>query len=125
MNRLLLDTHVLLWWHEDNPMLTAKGRALICNTADVYVSIVSLWEMAIKFSAGKLKFDISHSMTEALADFRLLDLSVQHIETSVHLPWRHRDPFDRMLIAQAKAEGLTIVTNDRCIAQYDVKHISC
>ncbi len=119
---LLLDTHALLWWLADAPELSTNARHLIANPDNqVHVSAVSGWEIGIKQALGKLEVD-----TEELAGavreggFEALPVSFEHGLRAGALPSHHRDPFDRMLIAQAQAEGLTIVTRDPAFSAYDV-----
>ncbi len=118
---LLLDTHAVLWWLADDPALSSEARRAIGDAAnDVRVSPVTPWEIAIKSAAGKLK--APDNLLEALKAnrFRELPISLVHAERAGNLPPWHRDPFDRMLIAQALTEGLTLVTRDRVFEQYDV-----
>lgn len=121
--RLLLDTHVLIWWDE-GARLTARARSAIETADQVYVSAVSGWEIAIKASLGRLS--PRRTVAEAVADsgFEELPLRLRHTETLLRLPALHRDPFDRMLIAQAVSDRLTIVTRDRAILAYDVESIA-
>lgn len=117
--RLLLDTHVLLWWLADAPQLGADHRALIHDGQnDVFVSAVSVAEISIKASLGKL--DAPQNVAEAIIEsgFTELDFTVAHGETLRSLPWHHRDPFDRMLVAQALVEGLTLLTLDSRVREY-------
>lgn len=119
--RLLLDTHALIWAASDAGRLSATaGAALRDPSNDVYVSAVSGWEIAIKRARGRLRFpDIDRAMLAAL---RMTELPVylRHAAQISALPDHHRDPFDRMLIAQANADGLSIVSRDRAFAAYDV-----
>ena len=117
--RLLLDTHVLIWWDE-NARLSRAAREAIESADQVYVSAVSGWEIALKASLGRLK--PVRTVAEAVADsqFEELPLRLRHTEALLKLPWHHRDPFDRMLIAQALSERLTIVTRDRAFVDYKV-----
>lgn len=117
---ILLDTHVALWWRENNPRLGAEARDAIASADIAYVSVVSAWEVAIKISAGKLR--IPDSFEKGIEDsaFSKLPLTFAHAAALVELPMHHRDPFDRMLIVQAKQEDLTIVTADRKFERYDV-----
>jgi len=121
---ILLDTRVLIWWHEKNPRLNKKMRDIIADDAnEVFVSIVTLWEIAIKLSSKKIKLTVSRKM-EALQDnFILLDLDILDVQRVMELPWIHRDPFDRMLIAQAKRENLYLMTDDAAILRYDLRKI--
>ncbi len=121
---LLLDTHILLWWLGDDPQLTKEARHAISDTDNViYVSAVSLWEIAIKSGIGKL--DLPDDFDDALAaqGFRELPIKWVHARGNRELPWIHRDPFDRMLVAQAQSEGLTLVTADRDVLAYDVPRL--
>ncbi len=119
--RLLLDTHALLWWLEDSPDLARTAYEAIANGEnDVVVSVVSPWEMAIKTALGRLR--VSGDLLSSLEKSRLviLPVSLDHALAVASLPLHHRDPFDRMLIAQAKVEGLTVVTRDPRLEPYGV-----
>jgi PIN domain nuclease of toxin-antitoxin system len=122
MRRLLLDTHVFLWWLADAPQLGDETRASIADGANpVFVSAVTGWEISIKGVLGKLDApDGLDALVEA-EGFEHLPISFFHGEQAGALPDHHKDPFDRMLIAQAQAEGLVIVTADRTIPQYGVR----
>ena len=123
--RLLLDTHTLIWHQTDNKRLSVKADRMIADPGNrVFVSMATLWEMAIKRSRGKL--EIKESPMEYLEIYltrgvELLNISPDHIMAIESLPWRHADPFDRMLIAQAQTEDLTILTVDKIFTHYDVK----
>ncbi len=122
MKRLLLDTHVLLWWLADDEKLGLTTQTIIADGRnDIFVSAASIWEISIKQSLGKLV--APEDLDSAVEDERFLKLPISlfHGQTAGALPPLHRDPFDRMLIAQAQAEGLTIVTADPIIAKYHVK----
>lgn len=124
MRRLLIDTHVLLWWLADAPALGGKARALIAAPRnEVHVSAASLWEIAIKRSLDKLKAPDGLNGIVEEEGFRALPISLFHGEQAGDLPLLHRDPFDRMLVAQAQAEGLEIITSDARIAEYGVRTI--
>lgn len=117
---LLLDTHALLWWLEDNPALSNEARAAISNEPDIFVSAASVWEIAIKESTGKLRAPrrfLDHVEREG---FQPLPISLTHAYAAGSLPRHHNDPFDRMLVAQATLEGLTVVTRDSRFARYGV-----
>lgn len=119
---LLLDTHVLLWWLADDNALTDTERTAIAHPDNVvFVSSVSAWEIAIKASMGKL--DAPENLTEELFlnQFHELPVRISHGLFAGNLPLIHRDPFDRMLIAQAILEELTLVTHDQKIRAYDVR----
>lgn len=118
---LLLDTHAVLWWLDDDPTLSDAARAEISDPENtVYLSAVAVWEMRIKQGIGKL--DLPDDFEEVLDGqaFSKLPVTVDHAHTIAGLPMIHRDPFDRMLVAQAVVEGMTIVTRDRRIAEYGV-----
>ena len=118
---LLLDTHVLLWWLDDHPALSKKAKAAIADGKNlVFVSAVIIWEIRIKQALGKLK--IPRNFRRVLDDqpFEILDITVEHAHAVGDLPAHHRDPFDRMLVAQAKVEGLTLVTRDIHLKEYKI-----
>ncbi len=123
--RLLIDTHALLWFCEGNPILSPKARAAMENdTNERFVSHASAWETAIKVSIGKLKLMTDYSVIfpgvlEANG-FVFLPPAVEHYEALITLPRHHGDPFDRLIIAQAQVEGLTIVTRDEDFPAYGV-----
>ena len=117
--RLLLDTHILLWWLADSPSLSDRARELIADPDNaVFVSAVSLWEIRLKQSQGKLQLPADFQERLAGESFESLPLLADHTRQVASLPWHHRDPFDRLLIAQAQAAGLTFVTADQIAAQY-------
>ncbi len=121
MRGYLLDTNVLIWELESHPRLEGPIRELFHSGAPCWVSIVSLWEMTIKASLGKLQpLDPMLSTRLERAGFTLLPIDWMHLGYLQTLPHHHRDPFDRLLVAQAQAERLTILTADRAILQYDV-----
>jgi PIN domain nuclease of toxin-antitoxin system len=120
--RLLLDTHVLLWWGTDDARLPDSWRPVVADPAhDVYVSSVSIAEIAIKASLGKLSAPRDLLATLDDEDFISLSLTSAHAARLRDLPWHHRDPFDRMLIAQARLEDLTLATVDPAFAAYDIR----
>ncbi len=122
MPRLLLDTHVLLWALEDSQALSVDARQSIADTRnEVFVSAASIWEMAIKRSLGKLRAPDKLADTVQEAGFAALPITLAHAEQAGMLPPHHRDPFDRMLVAQALAEGLVLVTDDALIPKYGVR----
>ena len=118
--RLLLDTHVLIGW-DQGASLTERAEAAIRQADQVYVSAVTGWEIAIKKSLGRLRTTRSVSDAVSESGFEELPVHLAHAQAVEALPWHHRDPFDRMLVAQAQHEGLTVVTRDRLLARYDVK----
>ncbi|MFD8147691.1 type II toxin-antitoxin system VapC family toxin [Streptomyces sp. NPDC059708] len=119
--RLLLDTHVVLWWLADSAELSGEIKDLLDTEPAVYVSAVSPWEIAIKQSLGKLTGP--EDLAERVRDsqFTSLPITAGHGVRAGRLPQHHRDPFDRLLVAQAQIEGLTLVTRDKWIEQYDVR----
>src|SRR5205085_2001509 len=109
--RILLDTHLILWWLANSPSLSAQARALIGAPENtVFVSAVNLWEIWLKVSAGKLRLPPDFEEKLAAESFESLPLKAAQTREVASLPWRHRDPFDRMLVAQAKVEGLMLLT---------------
>jgi PIN domain nuclease of toxin-antitoxin system len=126
--RLLLDTHTFLWWIEDAPDLSKKARQTIGNVRnECLFSLASCWELAIKVSLGKLSLasPIEKLVPDQLAanQFRLLDIGFRHVSRVAQLPFHHRDPFDRLLAAQALDERLAVVTADSSFEKYGVKRI--
>ena len=120
--RLLLDTHVLIWWDAGLPMSEEAVEA-IREADQVYVSAVTGWEIAIKASLGRLESTRSTVAAVTESGFEELPVRLSHAEAVGELPPHHRDPFDRMLVAQAKTEGLTLVTRDRALSHYRVRLI--
>ena len=118
--RLLLDTHVLIWW-DAGERLAAKAVQAIRAADQVYVSAASGWEIAIKASLGRLETERRVAEAVAESGFEELPVRLAHTEGVQELAWHHRDPFDRLLIAQARAERLTLVTRDRIFHQYEVR----
>ena len=118
---ILLDTHVLIWALEDNPTLSDEAAKAIITPANVvFVSSVSLWEISIKKQMGKLETPDNLQEEIRLHRFTPLNIAYDHAELAGKLPDIHKDPFDRMLIAQAVIEKLTLVTRDEGIARYDL-----
>jgi PIN domain nuclease of toxin-antitoxin system len=120
--RLLLDTHVLLWWLADDLKLPRVSRTIIANPDnEVLVSSVSLWEISIKAALGRIEVELD-DLEAGIArnGFRLLPIGFRHALTAGRLPAVHRDPFDRMLVAQARVEELRIVSHDRVFERYSL-----
>ena len=118
---LLLDTHILLWWLDDSRLLSQGYREAVEDTNNIIVvSAAVIWEMRIKQALGKL--EISNDFLEVVKQegFEMLSITADHAYAVGDLPPHHRDPFDRMIIAQSKLEGLTIVTQDRIFKKYDI-----
>ena len=117
--KVLLDTHLILWWLSDSPLLAAEARVLIGDPENtVFVSAVSVWEIWLKESLGKLRLPPDFEQKLAVASFESLPLTAEHARQAASLPWHHRDPFDRMLVAQAKVEKLTLLTADEIVKAY-------
>lgn len=120
--RLLLDTSTLLWWLDGDSKLGAAARAAIADPEnEVFVSAASAWKISVKRASGKLDapFDIAGALERNY--FIELPIEIAHAITAGELPQHHKDPFDRMLVAQAQTEDLTLVAGDAEIAKYDVE----
>ena len=117
--RILLDTHIYLWWLQDHPKLSMPARARILAATEVYVSSASIWEAAIKIGIGKLEADIEELVAQITQNgFLELPVSARHAMQLARLPELHRDPFDRMLVAQAMCEPLRLLSADAQVARY-------
>jgi len=125
--RVLLDTHAFLWWANDDRRLSAPARQAITDTADAFLSVASCWEIAIKVSRGRLTLPkaIGHFVPEQLGmnGFQLLQIDLDDVARVATLPFHHRDPFDRLLVAQALGEELTLVSADPVFRKYGVKRV--
>lgn len=125
--RLLLDTHVLLWHFEDSVSLSKTAKTAVNDPSNqLFISVASLWELSIKISLGKLRLEVP--IREMVAGYvktgtTILSIAEEHALATGSLPWHHRDPFDRMLVGQAQLEGLTILTFDPLVRQYDVPNV--
>ena len=118
---LLLDTHVLLWWLDANPTLSEKAKSTIADGNNlVFVSSAVIWEIRIKQALGKLEIPSNFRKVLDRQPFEMLAISAEHAHAVGDLPAHHRDPFDRMLIAQATVERLTLVTRDTIIRNYKI-----
>lgn len=117
--RLLLDTHVLIWWDE-GARLSKRAAEAIRAADQVYVSAVTGWEIAIEAALGRIETTRDVGAAVAESGFEELPLRLSHTEVLRSLPPHHRDPFDRMLLAQAISESLTLVTRDRAFGDYGV-----
>ena len=122
--RYLLDTHVALWLFEGNEKLSQSARNIIFDTDnEIYVSIVSAWEVAIKVSIDKLDFEGGSNAFLGAIEANTIDLlgiRGEYIKAVEELPFIHRDPFDRILVASAQTEGFTIITDDDNIKNYNI-----
>jgi PIN domain nuclease of toxin-antitoxin system len=117
--RVLLDTHIFLWWLLDDPKLSEQARSLITSASDAYVSSASIWEATIKVGLGKLDVDLNALVSEIEnSGFRELPVTARHAVGVRTLPDLHHDPFDRILIAQAVSEPLRFLTADSALAGY-------
>ena len=126
--KLLLDTHAFIWFVDGNPKLSNAARTAIDDIENrVYLSVASVWELAILVSLKRLTLQRTVSEYVTLYTDRnaidLLPVTIDHIEVIVHLPFHHRDPFDRLLIAQAKFHDLHLVSADRTFKQYDINEL--
>ncbi len=126
--KLLLDTHTFLWFITGNSRLSQDARLLIEDTAyDKFVNIVSLWEIALKFSLGKLilidDFDVLFPNQLIINGFEELTILPKHLYEIVKMPFHHRDPFDRLIIAQTIAENMSIISIDSAFDDYSVTRL--
>jgi len=120
---LLLDTHAFLWWRTASPRLGAEAREAIALADAVYVSAASAWEAAIKQALGRLELPDRFEAGVEASGFEKLAVTFTHAERAGALPPHHRDPFDRMLVAQALEEGLTMVTHDTRLEPYGARFL--
>lgn len=118
---LLLDTHMVLWWLNDSPNLSDAERHAIADSGNlIFVSAGVIWEIRIKQALRKLEIPSNFYRVIKDQGFELLSITADHAYAAGDLPLHHRDPFDRMIIAQARLEGLSIVTRDKIFKKYDV-----
>ncbi len=121
---LLIDAHVLLWWLNDDKRLGDAARTLISTQETASISIASLWDVIIKRRLGKLEVDVDVLFdTIPKQGFSSLPIAHRHLLTLDGLPMHHRDPFDRMIIAQAMTDKCTVLTGDQAFYVYDIAHI--
>ena len=124
MNDYLLDTHVAIWYFTGDTLLSPTANQIICDGVNrVYMSIISAWELAIKISIGKLRFPGNAAgLIQAVQkdEITILPIKSTHLTALETLPMLHRDPFDRLLVATAIDEQMTLISADKNIAQYDV-----
>lgn len=122
---ILIDTHVLIWFAEKHPRLIPKVQRWLEDSENrIFLSMVSMWEMAIKVNLGRLTLLVSFETTlEQLPKmgFELMPIELKHVTRFASLPLHHRDPFDRMLVAQAMEENLSLVSSDRSLSKYGIK----
>lgn len=119
--RLLLDTHVLLWWMTGEGLSDEVTEVLVDPAHEAFVSMATIWEIAIKQGLGRLHPPEDPAEAAEAVGFDLLSITPAHTRAVQVLPQRHRDPFDRMLVAQAQVERLTLLTRDRQLKDYDVR----
>ena len=121
----LLDTHAFIWFINGDKTLPKNIKEIIANTDnDCFISVASIWEIAIKQSLNKLELKDNFSKIETFIeenDITLLPIEFDHLQKLLKLPFHHRDPFDRIIIAQALAEQITVITKDEAFAKYKVK----
>ena len=127
--KLLLDTHTFLWFVNDNPKLSEHLKNLIEDTNNVsYLSVASLWEMSIKFNLGKLTLNPNYEefveREVTTSTIQLLNIELEHLKLNSTLPFHHRDPFDRLIIAQSIAEEIPIISVDSAFDKYSVDLIN-
>lgn len=121
----MLDTHVLLWWLQDNARLGQRARSLIADSGNqILLSIATPWEMSVKHRIGKMD-DSGAAVMDALIDQRMavIDLKPAHLRVLEAMPLHHRDPFDHLIIAQAVAEQAIVITDDAMFPEYGVRCI--
>jgi PIN domain nuclease of toxin-antitoxin system len=120
LKRLLLDTEAFIWWDANDPKLGGNARAAIQDAREVYVSAASAWEIVIKEALGKLRTTRRPLQAVTEGGFEPLPVAFEHAEAVRSLPAHHRDPFDRIILATASVEGLTVVTSDDAFSRYEV-----
>jgi PIN domain nuclease of toxin-antitoxin system len=118
--RYLADTHIILWSVSDDERLKTRYREILASEATVFASAASVWEIAIKRASGKLRAPANLAALLPRMRFSPLHVTLRHAEATAHLPATHGDPFDRLLIAQAQEEGLTLLSEDRTFASYNI-----
>ena len=118
--QLLIDTHVALWWAEDPDRLAPEARSAITdNRNTVHFSVASAWELALKARSGKLQLDVERFVTQLTAEgLGLLGIGLSHTLVAGSLDWEHRDPFDRMLVAQSRDHDFLMVSRDQKILHF-------
>jgi len=116
----LIDTHIFLWWLDDNKKLKKHVKSIISDPENIiYLSAASAWEMSIKKSLGKLKIDFDLSDELKINGIEPLPITMAHCKVVEYLPYHHQDPFDRMLIAQSKSDNITLISHDKTLGIYD------
>ncbi len=124
-DKFLLDTQIFIWWMEDKKRLKENIKNILSDSSNsVFLSVTSVWEMAIKLKLGKLKLPKDWKQTIKNCRFEILPVNFEHALALEELPLHHKDPFDRMLIAQAKVENCTLITVDQKIQKYKIPVVS-
>lgn len=119
MTAVMIDSHILIWWLLDAPELKPSLKTLLANPSQkVYVSAASVWEIAIKQALGKLQGFESLPEMLAISDFEVIDIKTHHAMYAANLPLHHKDPFDRMIIAQSVLEEFMLISEDRVFSSY-------
>ncbi len=118
---LLLDSHAFIWWIDDDARLGPNARLAIESTDKVFVSVISVWELGSKQAAGKLEIRVDMAEAAQQSGFEMLDCQLAHAQLAPTLPMHHKDPFDRMLLAQATVEHLKIMSQDAWFTYYEVE----
>ena len=122
--KYLLDTHVFIWWMEENKKLPAEIKSIIDDPFNnIFISVITPWEIVIKIKTKKLKVPKNYASYVLNGIFKLLPIEISHVLEVEKLPYIHKDPFDRILISQAKIEDLTLITSDQKIFKYKVSMI--
>ena len=121
--RLLIDSHIALWWLAEDPSIGMLCKEHLRTADEVFFSAVTPWELGIKRALGKVSYPDGLARELTSSGFRELPVSAEHAERAPDLPLHHRDPFDRLLVAQAQAEALMLVSADRSLRPYDVEII--
>lgn len=125
--KLLLDTHTFLWFINDEPRLSSAALTLLESDHDIFVSMATLWEIAIKYSLGKLSLPTPYEefVTHQILtnEFNVLSIQIAHLTIVAQLPFHHRDPFDRILVAQSMLEDLPILSADPLLDRYSIKRM--
>jgi PIN domain nuclease of toxin-antitoxin system len=121
---LLLDSHAFIWWIDDDTRLGPKARLAIESAEKVFVSVISVWELGSKQAAGKLEINTDLAKAAQDSGFEILDCQLAHAQLAPTLPPHHKDPFDRMLLAQATIEHLKIMSQDGAFTNYEIDLVS-
>lgn len=122
--RLLVDSHVALWWLGDNTEMGPECRSKLEQASEVFFSAVTPWELGIKVALGRLSLPGDVTIALEASGFQALPITTAHAKRAPTLPMHHRDPFDRMLVAQAQLEVLALVTADQVLSRYDVELVA-